>query len=72
MEAFAIKFGDISLYSGLSFAANMTLPETQTLNDRVGKLEAAIGKQLAFYSLELGALVKAKPQIIQEPSFSQL
>ncbi len=70
MEAFTIKFGDIALYSGLSFAANMTLPETQTLNDRVGKLEAAIGKQLAFYSLELGALVKAKPGIIQEPALA--
>jgi oligoendopeptidase F len=69
-EDFEVKVSDISLFSGLVFAANMTLPETQTLNDRVSKLEAALGKQLAFYSLELGALVKSKPQIIQEPALA--
>ncbi len=70
MEAFTLKFGDLALYASLSFAANMTLPETQSLNDRVSKLDAAISKQLAFFSLELGALVKAKPQIIQEPALA--
>ncbi len=70
MEAFQKSFSDISLYSGLAFAANMTLPETQALNDKINKLEAAIGQQLAFYSLELGKLVKSKPQIINEPALS--
>ena len=59
LEAFEVKSGSISLFAGLSFAANMTLPETQALYDRVSKLEAQLGKQLAFFSLELGALVKA-------------
>lgn len=70
VEAFEAKFSDISLFSSLSFSADMTLPQTQALNDRVNKLEATIGKQLAFYSLELGALVKSKPQIIQEQALS--
>ena len=48
----------------------MTLPETQALNDRVNKLEAKIGKQLAFYSLELGKLIKNNPGIIQEPALA--
>ncbi len=67
IEAFEAKFSDISLFSSLAFAANMTLPETQALNDRVCKLDAKTSKQLAFYSLELGKLVKARPEIIQEP-----
>ena len=67
IEAFDIQFGDVTLYSTLTYSANMTLPETQTLHDRVNKLEAKIGKQLAFYSLELGKLVKDKPEIIQNP-----
>ncbi len=46
------------------------MPETQALNDRVNKLEAKIGKQLAFYSLELGKLVKNNPEIIQEPALA--
>lgn len=70
IEAFQKSFSNVTLYSSLSFAANMTLPETQALNDKINKLEAAIGKQLAFYSLELGKLVKTKPQIINEPVLS--
>ena len=67
LESFEVKSGDVSLFASLSFAANMTLPETQALYDRISKLEAQLGKQLAFFSLELGTLVKAKPAKIQAP-----
>lgn len=68
IEVFDTCFNEVSLYSSLCFSANMTLPETQALNDRVNKIEAKIGKQLAFYSLELGELVKNNPEINQEPA----
>ncbi len=68
LESFYVKTEDISLFASLSFSANMTLPETQALFDRVSKLEAELGKQLAFFSLELGALVKAKPEMIADPA----
>jgi oligoendopeptidase F len=67
MEGFDVKFGNVSLFAGLSFSANMTVPEVQALYDKVSKFEAQLGKQLAFFSLELGALVKAKPEMITEP-----
>ncbi len=70
IEAFELKFSDLTLYSSLSFAMDMTQPQAQTLNDRVDKLSANISKHLAFYSLELGALVKNKPQIINDPTLS--
>jgi oligoendopeptidase F len=70
VEAFEAKFSDIALFSSLSFSADMTQPQAQALNDKVDKLSATIGKQLAFYSLELGALVKSKPQIINEPTLA--
>ncbi len=70
LEAFEAKFSDLTLYSSLTFSADMTQPQAQALNDRVDKLSANISKQLAFYSLELGTLVKSKPQIIQEPTLS--
>jgi oligoendopeptidase F len=70
IEEFDIKFSDVGLFSSLSFAANMTLPETQSLNDKINKLDAQIGKQLAFYRLELGALLKAKPEYITNPVFA--
>ena len=70
VEAFEAKISDISLFSSLIFAADMTQPQAQALNDRVDKLSANIGKQLAFYSLELGALIKSNPQIINEKALS--
>jgi oligoendopeptidase F len=70
LEDFEEKIGNISLYSSLVFSANMTLPQTQALYDKINKLEAQLGKQLAFFSLELGALVKAKPEFIGEDALS--
>jgi oligoendopeptidase F len=67
VEEFDRKFSDVGLFSSLMFAANMTLPETQALNDKINKLDAQISKQLAFYRLELGALLKSKPQLITDP-----
>ncbi len=68
IEALEAKFSDLTLYSSLTFSADMTQPQAQTLNDRVNKLAANVGKQLAFYSLELGKLVKIKPELIEEPA----
>ena len=70
VEAFEAKFSDLTLYSTLIFSADMTVPQAQALNDRVDKLSANLGKQLAFYSLELGKLVKNQPQIINEQALS--
>jgi len=66
-EAYQVKLDDISLFAGLSFAANMTLPDTQLLYDKVNKTEAKLGKILAFFELEAGVLVYKKPEIISEP-----
>ncbi|HMK93935.1 MAG TPA: M3 family oligoendopeptidase [Candidatus Limnocylindrales bacterium] len=67
LEAFYVRLGDVSLFAGLSFSANMTLQEAQALYDRVSKLEAQLGKQLAFFSIELGELVKSRPEVIRDP-----
>lgn len=58
LETIKLKISDISLYASLSFSAKMADPVTQALNDRVDKLEAKLGKQLTFFSLELSNLVK--------------
>ncbi|MCL5877087.1 MAG: M3 family oligoendopeptidase [Candidatus Bathyarchaeota archaeon] len=70
VEAFEAKFGDVTLYSGLAFSADMTQPPTQALHDKVEKLNAKISQQLAFYSLELGKLLKVKPELIEEPALA--
>jgi len=69
-EAYLAKLRDLTLFSELSFAANMTLPETQTLHDRVMKLEAKLDKLLAFFELEVGNLVYKKPELIADPTLA--
>lgn len=70
-ETYQAKLQNISLYAGLSFAANMTLPETQALYDKVSKLEAKLGKMLAFFELELGILLKSKPKLVSDPALAK-
>jgi len=69
-EAYLAKLRDLTLFSELSFAANMTLPETQTLHDKVMKLEAKLDKLLAFFELEVGNLVYKKPELIVDPALA--
>jgi oligoendopeptidase F len=69
-EAYLAKLRDLTLFSELSFAANMTLPETQTLHDKVMKLEAKLDKLLAFFELEVGNLVHKKPELIADPALA--
>jgi oligoendopeptidase F len=57
---------EVSLFAALSFAANMTLPETQSLYDKVMKTEARLSKLLAFFELETGNLVSKKPRTISD------
>ena len=66
-EAYYAKLREITLFAELSFAANMTLPETQLLHDRAVKLEAKLGKMLAFFELEVGDLVYKKAELVSDP-----
>jgi oligoendopeptidase F len=70
IELFHQKIGDVGLYSGLIFSANMTLPEAQILNDKIDKFDAKISKQLAFYSLDLSTLLKNDPQLINNSTLT--
>ena len=70
-EAYQARLQDITLYASLSFSANMTLAETQALYDSVSKLEAKLGKLLAFFELELGALLKSRPGLVSEEALKR-
>ncbi|MEM3153666.1 MAG: M3 family oligoendopeptidase [Candidatus Bathyarchaeia archaeon] len=69
-EAYLARLRDITLFAELSFAANMTLSETQSLHDKAMKLEARLGKLLAFFELELGRLVYDKPELLMESALA--
>jgi oligoendopeptidase F len=67
-EEYYAKLDSLSSFSGLSYVANMTLPDTQSLNDRVNKIKTKLGKMLAFLNIELGSLVSKNPEIINDPT----
>jgi len=69
-EQYLARLRDVTLYAELAFSANMTLPETQSLHDRAMKLEAKLGKLLAFFELELGRLVYEKPELLADPALA--
>lgn len=69
-EVCQTKLRDLSVFATLSFAANMTLPDTESLNDKATKIEAKLGKMLAFFELELGGLVSKKTRIITDPALA--
>jgi oligoendopeptidase F len=65
-EAYYSKLREIMLFAELSFTANMTLPETQWLHDKAMKLEAKLGKTLAFFELEVGDRVYKNVNLISD------
>jgi len=65
-EAYYSKLREIMLFAELSCAANMTLPETQWLHDKAMKLEAKLGKTLAFFELEVGDRVYKNVNLISD------
>jgi oligoendopeptidase F len=67
-EVCRVKLEEITLYATLSFAANMTLLETQALYDKANTMKAKAEKTLAFFELEAGNLIYNKAEIILEPA----
>ena len=66
-EVYSARLRDVLLFAGLSFAANMTLPDTQLLHDKARKMEAKLGKMLAFFKIEVGNLVYENAKIVSNP-----
>lgn len=67
-EVYRAKLEEITLYAELSYAANMTLPDTQSLYERANRTKAKLSQRLAFFELELGNLVLQKPEAILSPA----
>ncbi len=66
-EAYRAKLEEITLFAELSYAANMTLSDTQALYDKANKIKAKLNERLAFFELDLGNLVYKKTEVIHEP-----
>jgi hypothetical protein len=47
--------------------ANMTLPDTQSLSDKMNKTKAKLDRMLAFWKIEVGGLASRSLEIINDP-----
>ena len=69
-EAFGATLSELVNYAALSFYAEMTNDEVQQLFNRINAFNTTINKQLAFMALEIGALLKKKPEMISNSILS--
>jgi len=65
-EEYLMRLDRLLNFAWLSFTANMTLPDTQSLWDRVDKMRAELEKMLAFFNIELGYMIYGNPGIVNE------
>ena len=70
LEDFSSRAGELQLFATNSFNANMTLPETQALNNMFREFQTKISKKLAFIDLEIGKYVYENKKIISNPTLS--
>ncbi|MHA1931019.1 MAG: M3 family oligoendopeptidase [Promethearchaeota archaeon] len=68
LEDFSARADEIQLIATNSFNANMTLPETQALNNKYREFQTQISKKLAFIDLDIGKYVYENKEIISNPT----
>ncbi len=66
-EKFYADIDDLTIYSQLSYDANMTIPELEALKKKVDDFITNTSKTLAFFTLEIGKLVHNKKELIDNP-----
>ncbi len=69
-EKFIANIDEIELYSNRLYVANMTIPESETLKNKVEDFTTKIAKDLAFLELEVAKYVNDNAGIIDEPILS--
>ena len=70
-EDYLVELRNISLFARLTFNAQMTKPENQSLFDKVSKFQAKLSQELAFLNLEIGKLVFENDNLITDPKLAK-
>ncbi len=65
-EKFQADLNEIKLFSNRLYSANMTIPESETLKNRVEDFVTNISKDLAFLELEVAKFVEKNINIIND------
>jgi oligoendopeptidase F len=66
-DALFLRYEGEMMFCQLSYSANSTELVAKRLNDAVRKAGTKAGQELAFADIEFGELLKAKPQLVEDP-----
>ncbi|NLK25551.1 MAG: M3 family oligoendopeptidase, partial [Euryarchaeota archaeon] len=66
-DELALRYEGPESYCSLRFAADMTDPVSNSLNSALMRAGTEASQALAFVSIELGKLLLARPELIEEP-----
>ncbi|WP_400207203.1 M3 family oligoendopeptidase [Candidatus Methanomassiliicoccus intestinalis] len=70
-DAFYLKFEGPLMFARLAYYANALDPQAQRLGDLADRASTEAAQKLAFASIELGKLLEAKPELIQDPLLAE-
>ncbi|MFW9944731.1 MAG: M3 family metallopeptidase [Candidatus Sifarchaeia archaeon] len=70
-DEFSLEFEGPFMYSSLAYSADMTDEVAKHLNDRRRNASMLVGQAFAFMDLELGQLMSANPEIVNDPVLSE-
>ena len=69
-EDFSADMAELNLYKNRLYSANMTIPESESLKNRIEDFSTKISKDLAFLNLDVAKYVNDNKNIINDPNFS--
>ena len=70
-DDFSLRYEGVTEYSSLRYSADSTDAVSKRLNEAVKKAGTRAGQALAFMEIELGGLLKAKPEIVTDPKLKE-
>ncbi|MFX1375226.1 MAG: M3 family oligoendopeptidase [Promethearchaeota archaeon] len=69
-EVFQADVGELELYKNRLYSANMTIPESEALKNRIEDFTTKLSKDLAFLELDIAKFVNDNKKIVDNPIFS--
>lgn len=70
-DALYVRHEGNILFCQLSYSADSTDPVSKRLNDAVRNAGTRAGQEMAFTDIELGELIRARPQLVVDPVLSE-
>jgi oligoendopeptidase F len=70
-DAFSLKYEGVAEYCGLRYSADSIDAVSKRLNEAMRQAGNKVGQALAFMEIELGDLLRAKPDLVKDPKLAE-